>query len=55
MQPFGQIPTYEEDDLVLFESGAIVLHIAESSTALLPSDRNARLARSRGCLRLSIR
>jgi glutathione S-transferase len=41
-QPFGQIPTYEEGDLVLFESGAIVLHIAESHAGLLPKDANAR-------------
>jgi glutathione S-transferase len=38
LQPFGQVPAYEEDGLVLFESGAIVLHIAERSEALLPSD-----------------
>ncbi|MCF6370816.1 glutathione S-transferase family protein [Rhizobium halophilum] len=36
LQPFGQIPTYEEADLVLFESGAIVLHIAERNAGLLP-------------------
>lgn len=41
-QPFGQIPAYEEDGLQLFESGAIVLHIAERSEALLPSDSEAR-------------
>lgn len=40
--PFGQIPTYEEDDLVLFETGAIVLHIAERHPGLLPDDANAR-------------
>ncbi|RZI82437.1 MAG: glutathione S-transferase family protein [Rubrivivax sp.] len=40
--PFGQIPTYEEGDLVLFESGSIVLHIAERHPGLLPSDANAR-------------
>jgi glutathione S-transferase len=40
--PFGQIPTYEEGDLVLFESGAIVLHIAEQHPGLLPDDVNAR-------------
>ena len=40
--PFGQIPTYEEGDLVLFESGAIVLHIAERFSGLLPADANAR-------------
>jgi len=42
MQPFGQVPTYEEDGLVLFESGAIVLHIAERSEVLMPSEPNAR-------------
>lgn len=36
--PFGQIPTYEEGDLVLFESGAIVLHLAEHHAGLLPED-----------------
>ena len=41
-QPFGQIPTYEEGDLVLFESGAIVLHIAQTHAGLLPEDANAR-------------
>jgi glutathione S-transferase len=41
-QPFGQIPTYEEGDLTLFESGAIVLHIAEHHAGLLPMDANAR-------------
>jgi glutathione S-transferase len=41
-QPFGQVPVYEEDGLVLFESGAIVLHIAERSEALMPSDPGAR-------------
>jgi glutathione S-transferase len=41
-QPFGQIPTYEEGDLTLFESGAIVLHIGETRTGLLPSDANTR-------------
>ena len=40
--PFGQIPTYEEGDLVLFESGAIVLHIAERHAGLLPDNANAR-------------
>jgi len=40
--PFGQIPTYEDGDLVLFESGAIVLHIAERHAGLLPEDANAR-------------
>ncbi|MBP2564884.1 MULTISPECIES: glutathione S-transferase family protein [Agrobacterium] len=42
LQPFGQIPTYEEDELVLFESGAIVLHIAERHAGLLPEDADAR-------------
>ena len=42
LHPFGQIPTYEEGDLVLFESGAIVLHIAERNAGLLPDDANAR-------------
>ena len=42
LQPFGQIPTYEEGDLALFESGAIVLHIAELHSGLLPDDANAR-------------
>jgi glutathione S-transferase len=42
LQPFGQVPTYEEDGLVMFESGAIVLHIAERSDALLPSDPGGR-------------
>ena len=42
LQPFGQIPTYEEGDLTLFETGAIVLHIAERHGGLLPDDANAR-------------
>jgi glutathione S-transferase len=40
--PFGQIPTYEEGDLTLFESGAIVFHIAEHHAGLLPTEANAR-------------
>ncbi len=40
--PFGQIPTYEQDDLTLFESGVIVFHIAERHAGLLPEDANAR-------------
>lgn len=40
--PFGQIPTYEEGDLTLFETGAIILHIAERHAGLLPADANAR-------------
>ncbi len=42
LQPFGQIPTYEEGNLVLFESGAIVFHIAERHVGLLPNDAIAR-------------
>ena len=42
LQPFGQVPIFEEDGLVLFESGAIVLHICERSEALLPLDSGAR-------------
>ncbi len=42
VHPFGQIPTYEEGDLTLFETGAIVLHIAERHGGLLPGDANAR-------------
>jgi glutathione S-transferase len=40
--PFGQIPTYEEGDLTLFETGAIILHIANRHPGLLPTDPNAR-------------
>jgi glutathione S-transferase len=42
IHPFGQIPTYEEGDLALFESGAIVFHIAERHGGLLPDDAHAR-------------
>ena len=42
LHPFGQIPTYEEGDLALFETGAIVLHIAERHAGLLPQDAKAR-------------
>ncbi len=42
LHPFGQIPTYEEDGLVLFETGAIVLHIAQRYQGLLPADDHAR-------------
>jgi glutathione S-transferase len=42
LHPFGQIPTYEEGDLTLFESGAIVFHVAERHAGLLPDDANAR-------------
>src|SRR3954471_13281409 len=40
--PFGQIPTYEEGDLCLFESGAIIFHIAERHAGLFPADADAR-------------
>jgi glutathione S-transferase len=43
LHPFGQIPTYEEGDLALFETGAIILHIAERHAGLLPNEANARL------------
>jgi len=42
LHPFGQIPTYEEGDLALFESGAILLHIAQRHAGLLPDEANAR-------------
>ena len=42
LHPFGQIPTYEEGDLALFETGAIVFHIAQRHTGLLPEDADAR-------------
>jgi len=42
LHPFGQIPTYEEGDLALFETGSIVLHIAERHAGLLPKGANAR-------------
>src|SRR5262245_51707644 len=42
LQPFGQVPIFEEDGQVLFETGAIVLHIGERSEALLPNDPKAR-------------
>jgi glutathione S-transferase len=42
LHPFGQIPTYEEGDFALFETGAIVLHIAERHAGLLPDDAHAR-------------
>jgi glutathione S-transferase len=42
LHPFGQIPTWEEGDLVLFESGAIVFHLAQRHPGLLPMDPNAR-------------
>lgn len=42
LQPFGQVPVFEENGFVLFESGAIVLHIGERSETLLPKDQQAR-------------
>src|SRR5256886_8084559 len=42
LQPFGQVPAIETDELKLFESGAIVLHIAERCEALMPRDANGR-------------
>ena len=42
VQPFGQVPAYEEDGLVMFESGAIVLHIAERAETLMPKDAQGR-------------
>lgn len=43
LHPFGQIPTYEDGELALFESGAIVLHLGERHPGLLPDEPNARL------------
>ncbi|WP_394538525.1 glutathione S-transferase family protein [Lysobacter enzymogenes] len=43
LHPFGQIPTYQDGGLALFESGAIVLHLAERHPGLLPADANARM------------
>ncbi|HEY1556170.1 MAG TPA: glutathione S-transferase family protein [Kofleriaceae bacterium] len=42
LHPFGQIPTYEDGELALFETGAIVFHVAERHPGLLPADANAR-------------
>ncbi|MBW6526381.1 hypothetical protein KZ813_05970 [Sphingomonas sp. RHCKR7] len=42
LHPFGQIPTYEDGPLVLFETGAIVLHIGERHAGLLPAEPDAR-------------
>src|ERR1700761_653447 len=42
LHPFGQIPTYQDGDLTLFETGAIVFHIAQRYAGLLPVDANAR-------------
>ena len=49
LHPFGQIPTYEDGDLGLFETGAIVFHTAERHAGLLPDDASAGRARSHGC------
>ena len=46
LQPFGQVPAYDEDGLTLFESGAIVMHVAEQSHDLMPTEKKAR-ARTR--------
>jgi glutathione S-transferase len=43
LQPFGQVPVFEEDGFVLFESGAILLHLAERSGGLLPAEPAARM------------
>jgi hypothetical protein len=51
LHPFGQIPTYEEGDLVLFETGAIVFHVAERYPGLLPTQADAGRALSPGYLR----
>ena len=42
LQPFSQVPSYQDNDVVLFESGAIVLHVARTSAALLPTDEAGR-------------
>src|ERR1700744_526257 len=42
LNPFGQIPTYEEGDLALFETGSIVFHLAQRHAGLLPKDADAR-------------
>ena len=42
LHPFGQIPTYQEGELTLFETGAIVLHVAQRHAGLLPNDANGR-------------
>lgn len=46
LQPFGQVPVYDEDGTTMFESGAIVMHVAEQSEALMPADPRGR-ARAR--------
>ncbi|MEJ8574027.1 glutathione S-transferase family protein [Microbaculum marinum] len=42
LHPFGQIPTYQDGDLALFETGSIILHVAERRAGLLPPDANGR-------------
>jgi glutathione S-transferase len=49
LQPFSQVPSYRDDEVLLFESGAIVLHIARTSAALLPTDTCAEPERQPGC------
>ena len=56
LHPFGQIPTYEDGDLALFKSGAIIFHIAEQRAGLLPNDAKARArAITHGCSQRSTR
>ena len=54
LQPFGQVPIFEEDGFVLFETGAIVLHIGERSETLLPKDVAPAPARRNGSSQRSI-
>ena len=49
LQPFGQVPAIETDEVKLFESGAIVFHIAERSETLMPSDAKGVRGPSHGC------
>src|SRR3546814_15139453 len=48
LHPFGQIPTYDEGELAMFESGSIVFHIAERHASLLPDDANRSVERRVG-------
>jgi glutathione S-transferase len=50
-QPFGQVPAYSDDEVEIFESGAIVLHIAARSAALAPADETSRARSQVGCSR----
>jgi len=56
VQPFGQIPTYRDEKIEIFESGAIVLHVCETNGVLVPTDQAARIravqwtTRSHGCV-----